>query len=167
MNDIQHNALNYAECRVIFTITLNVIMLIVVMQNVVMLFVVASKLQLQQCFITFGLQRTLTIILVCHHFQTQLQRSKASAFIFIEKTTSVNKTRQLKPEIGSAILQGPSPLQGQVPSLACKYYTWVVVTNSVKHSSLLWYGINYARKKFFDTGPNIVKLFTAVSYAFS
>ncbi len=45
MNDIQHNALNYAVCRVLFTITLNVIMLIVVMQNVVMLFVVAPKLQ--------------------------------------------------------------------------------------------------------------------------
>ncbi len=41
------------------------------------------------------------------------------------------------------------------------------MTNNVKHSSLLWYGINYARKKFFDTGSNVIKLFTVVSYACS
>ncbi len=40
--------------------------------------------------------------------------------------------------------------------LACKYKANVQVTASNQHSSLLEYGINYDRKKFYSTGPDDV-----------
>ncbi len=41
----------------------------------------------------------------------------------------------------------------KILSLSCKSMTRVEVTDSGKHSSLLWYGVNYCRIKFYDTGP--------------
>ncbi len=38
-------------------------------------------------------------------------------------------------------------------NLDCEFYVWVEVTKSSKHSSLLKYGTNYGRKRFYSRGP--------------
>jgi hypothetical protein len=50
-------------------------------------------------------------------------------------------------------------------SLDRKFWTRVKVSESNKHSSLLQYGINYVRKKFYITDPWIKVLFLCVSLA--
>ncbi len=42
--------------------------------------------------------------------------------------------------------------------LVWQYYTSVEVTEGDKHSSLLRYIIIYDHKKFYDSGPSIIKL---------
>jgi hypothetical protein len=50
-------------------------------------------------------------------------------------------------------------------SLACQYYTGLVVSEGGKHSNLTEHGINYScKKKFYCAGTNIIKNISSVIY---
>jgi hypothetical protein len=60
--------------------------------------------------------------------------------IFVGKV--VSQPLESSPVIGSSLVSS---------SLTCKHHSRVVVTDISKHSSLLWHGKKYGRKKFNST----------------